>query len=136
MDGVKYNLETLPYRLRVKVGKEEESFRLKTCMLDGDIPVYFIENMRYFNRLGIYGDEAGIGYGDNRERYIFFSKAAIESVKALMFRPDIVHCHDWHTGIIPAYLKTTHADDGFFWRTSSIYTIHNIAFQGSFDAET
>ncbi len=136
IDGVKYNLETLPYRLRVKVGKEEESFRLKTCMLDGDIPVYFIENMRYFNRLGIYGDEAGIGYGDNRERYIFFSKAAIESVKALMFRPDIVHCHDWHTGIIPAYLKTTHADDGFFWRTSSIYTIHNIAFQGSFDAET
>ena len=136
IDGVKYNLETLPYRLTVKVGVERESFRIKTCMLDGDIPVYFIENMRYFNRLGIYGDESGIGYGDNRERYIFFSKAAIESVKALMFRPDIVHCHDWHTGIIPAYLKTTQADDGFFWKTSSVYTIHNIAFQGSFDAET
>ncbi|GAB1401420.1 glycogen/starch synthase [Elusimicrobiota bacterium] len=136
IDGVKYNLETLPYRLKIRVGKEQESFRIKTCLLEDNIPVYFIENMRYFNRIGIYGDDTGIGYGDNRERFIFFSKAAIESVKALMFRPDIIHCHDWHTGIIPAYLKTTHADDGFFWKTSSIYTIHNIAFQGSFDAET
>lgn len=134
IDGVKYNLETLPYRLTVKIGKEQESFRIKTCFLDGDIPVYFIENMRYFNRLGIYGDDSGIGYGDNRERYIFFSKAAIEAVKAIMFRPDVIHCHDWHTGLIPAYLKTTHLNDGFFWNTSTIYTIHNISYQGSFDA--
>lgn len=136
IDGVKYNLKILPYRLTVKVGKEQESFRIKTCFLDDNIPVYFIENMRYFNRLGIYGDDSGIGYGDNRERYIFFSKAAIEAVKAIMFRPDVIHCHDWHTGLIPAYLKTTHADDGFFWNTSTIYTIHNISYQGSFEAPT
>jgi len=134
IDGVKYNLTTLPFRLSVMVGKEQESFRIKTCMLDGNIPVYFVENMRYFNRLGVYGDDNGIGYGDNRERFIFFSKAAIEAVKAIMFRPDIIHCHDWHTGLIPAYLKTTNSHDGFFWNTSTIYTIHNIAYQGSFDA--
>lgn len=134
IDGMKYNLQTLPYKLSVFVGKEQENFRIKTCMLDGDIPVYFIENLRYFNRLGVYGDDSGVGYGDNRERFIFFSKAAIEAVKAIMFRPDIIHCHDWHTGLIPAYLKTVNLNDGFFWNTSTIYTIHNIAFQGSFDA--
>ncbi len=134
IDGVKYDLQALPYKLSVFVGKEQENFRIKTCMLDGNIPVYFIDNSRYFNRLGIYGDDSGVGYGDNRERFIFFSKAAIEATKALMFRPDIIHCHDWHTGLIPAYLKTTHLSDGFFWNTSTVYTIHNIAFQGSFDA--
>lgn len=134
IDGAKYGLESLPYKLSVYVGKEQENFRIKTCMLDGNIPVYFIENLRYFNRLGVYGDDSGIGYGDNRERFIFFSKAAIEATKALMFRPDIIHCHDWHTGLIPAYLKTVNLNDGFFWNTSSVYTIHNIAFQGSFDA--
>ncbi|MBR4631762.1 MAG: glycogen synthase GlgA [Elusimicrobia bacterium] len=134
IDGAKYNLQALPYKLSVFVGKEQENFRIKTCMLDGNIPVYFIENLRYFNRLGVYGDDSGVGYGDNRERFIFFSKAAIEATKALMFRPDIIHCHDWHTGLIPAYLKTTNLNDGFFWNTSTVYTIHNIAFQGSFDA--
>lgn len=134
IDGAKYDLQALPYKLSVFVGKEQENFRIKTCMLAGNIPVYFIENLRYFNRLGVYGDDLGVGYGDNRERFIFFSKAAIEATKALMFRPDIIHCHDWHTGLIPAYLKTTHLNDGFFWNTSTVYTIHNIAFQGSFEA--
>ena len=131
IDGAKFGLEALPCKLSVFVGKEQENFRIKTCMLDGNIPVYFIENLRYFNRPGVYGDSSGIGY---RERFIFFCKAAVEAVKALMFRPDIIHCHDWHTGLIPAYLKTVNLCDGFFWNTSSVYTIHNIAFQGSFEA--
>ncbi|MCL2484861.1 MAG: glycogen synthase GlgA [Endomicrobia bacterium] len=134
IDGKKYNLQTLPYRLQVKVGRDTESFRIKYCVHEG-ITVYFIENMRFFNRPGIYGDN-GVDYGDNRERFIFFCRAALESVKALMFRPDIVHCHDWETGLIPAYLKTNLKDDGFFWNTSSVFTIHNIAYQGSFGADT
>ena len=136
IDGVKYNLKTLPYRLAVRLGKEEIYFRIKQGFLDENIPVYFIENMRFFDRSGVYGDDNGIGYGDNRERYIFFCKAVIESIKAILFVPDIIHCNDWHTGLIPAYLKITNAYDGFFWKTSVIYTIHNIAFQGSFDAAT
>jgi len=135
VDGKKYNLETLPYRLQVAVGKDIESFRIKTCIAEGGVIVYFIENMRYFNRPGIYG-ENGRDYGDNRERYIFFCRAALEAVKALMFRPDIIHCHDWQTGIIPAYLKTNLRNDGFFWNTSSVFTIHNIAYQGQFGSDT
>ncbi|MCL2389857.1 MAG: glycogen synthase GlgA [Endomicrobia bacterium] len=134
VDGKKYDLQTLPYRLQVKVGKDTESFRIKYCEYDGII-VYFIENMRFFNRPGTYGD-SGMDYGDNRERFIFFCRAALESVKALMFRPDIIHCHDWETGLIPAYLKTNLKNDGFFWNTSSVFTIHNIAYQGMFPAET
>ncbi|MDR1195028.1 MAG: glycogen synthase, partial [Endomicrobium sp.] len=135
IDGKKYKLRSLPYLLKVNVGKETEKFRIKHGVTEDGIDVYFIENMRYFNRPGVYGDN-GTDYGDNRERYIFFSRAALEAVKALMFRPDIIHCHDWQTGLIPAYLRTNLKNDGFFWNTSSIYTIHNIAYQGSFSADT
>ncbi|MDR3113773.1 MAG: glycogen synthase, partial [Endomicrobium sp.] len=135
IDGKKYNLSALPYRLCVKVGKETESFRIKYCITKENVTVYFIENMRFFDRPEIYGPN-GSDYGDNRERYIFFCRAALEAVKALMFRPDIIHCHDWQTGLIPAYLKTNLKNDGFFWNTSTVYTIHNIAYQGGFSADT
>jgi starch synthase len=135
IDGKKYNLQTLPYKLHVQVGKDTESFRLKYCVTEYNISVYFIENMRFFNRPGIYGSD-GLDYTDNKERFIFFQKAALESVKAFMFKPDIIHCHDWQTGLIPAYLKTILRNDGFFWNTSSVFTIHNIAYQGRFGPET
>ncbi|MDR2436766.1 MAG: glycogen synthase [Endomicrobium sp.] len=131
----KYNLQTLAYKLHVQIGKDRENFRLKYCLTEHNISVYFIENMRFFNRSGVYGS-AGLDYADNKERFIFFQKAVLESVKALMFRPDIIHCHDWQTGLIPAYLKTNLKNDGFFWNTSSIFTIHNIAYQGQFGPET
>ena len=135
IDGKKYKLQSLPQLLKVQVGNETEKFRLKQGVTEDGIIVYFIENTRYFNRPGIYG-ENGYDYGDNRERYIFFCRAALEAVKAVMFRPDIIHCHDWQTGLIPAYLKTNFRNDGFFWNTASVYTIHNIAYQGSFEAAT
>ena len=135
IDGKKYNLQPLPYLLKVNVGKETEKFRIKHGVTEDGINVYFIENMRFFNRPGVYGD-IGSDYGDNRERYIFFCRAALEAAKALMFRPDIIHSHDWQTGLIPAYLKTNLKNDGFFWNTSSVFTIHNIAYQGEFGADT
>jgi starch synthase len=135
IDGKKYNLQSLPYKLHVQVGKDRESFRLKYCLIEYNISVYFIENMRFFNRCGVYGSD-GLDYRDNKERFIFFQKAVLESVKALMFRPDIIHCHDWQTGLTPAYLKTNLKNDGFFWNTSSVFTIHNIAYQGQFAPET
>ncbi|MDR1244602.1 MAG: glycogen/starch synthase, partial [Endomicrobium sp.] len=126
IDGKKYNLQTLPYKLQIQVGKDTESFRLKYCLLQDNIRVYFVENMHFFNRPGVYGTD-GLDYSDNKERFIFFQKAVLESVKALMFRPDIIHCHDWQLGLIPAYLRTNLKNDGFFWNTSSVFTIHNIA---------
>ncbi|MDR0724136.1 MAG: glycogen synthase [Endomicrobium sp.] len=135
IDGKKFDLQTLPFRLSVQVGKNIESFRIKKCVREDKIEVYFIENMHFFNRTGIYGN-VGLDYDDNKERYIFFCRAVLESVKALMFRPDIIHCHDWQTGLVCAYLKTNLKNDGFFWNTSCAFTIHNIAYQGQFDAST
>ncbi|HMB26585.1 MAG TPA: glycogen/starch synthase [Blastocatellia bacterium] len=91
-------------------------------------PVYFIDNPEYFGRGYIYG------YGDfDAERFAFFSRAVIELSKRVGGPPDVVHCNDWQTGFIPAYLAKVYASDPFFARTATLFTIHNLAFQGIFD---
>jgi starch synthase len=91
-------------------------------------PVYFIDNPEYFGRGYIYG------YGDfDAERFAFFSRAVIELSKRIGGPPDVVHCNDWQTGFIPAYLAKVYASDPFFARTATLFTIHNLAFQGIFD---
>jgi len=97
----------------------------------GKVLVFFVENRKYFDRPGFY-DVRGKAYADNDERFILFSRAVLEGCKFIGFRPDIIHCHDWQTGLIPAYLKTVYKLDAFFTRTRSIMTIHNIAYQGHF----
>jgi starch synthase len=95
--------------------------------LEDGTPVYLLENDRYFNRNAVYGEP------DDLERFLIFSRAAVELPKKLDWRPDIFHCHDWHTGIVPALLKTTYSDDDSYSFCASVFTIHNIAYQGWFD---
>ena len=91
-------------------------------------PIYFIDNPEYFGRGYIYG------YGDfDAERFAFFSRAVIELAKRIGGPPDVIHCNDWQTGFIPAYLAKVYASDPFFARTATLFTIHNLAFQGIFD---
>ena len=91
-------------------------------------PVYFIDNPEYFGRGYIYG------YGDfDAERFAFFSRAVFELAKRIGGPPDVIHCNDWQTGFIPAYLAKVYASDPFFARTATLFTIHNLAFQGIFD---
>lgn len=94
---------------------------------------YFIENSLYYEREGLYGT-AGGDYPDNAERFAFFSRTALALLKQLGFEPDVIHCHDWQTGLIPAYLSTLYGKDAFFARTKSAFTIHNLAYQGRFPA--
>ena len=84
-----------------------------------------------FNREGLYGT-GGQDHPDNAQRFILFARSVLEGAKFVGFRPDIIHCHDWQTGLIPAYLKTVYHLDAFFRRTASVFTIHNIAYQGNF----
>lgn len=100
-----------------------------------NLSVYFIENRKYFNRSALYRTEKG-DFDDNDERFIFFSRAVLELCKFIDFVPDIIHCHDWQTGLIPAYLKTLYHTDAFFHRTATVFTIHNIAYQGLFPKQT
>lgn len=95
------------------------------------IPAYFIEHEKYFGRAGLY-DDGRWEYRDNAERFSFFSKAVLQMCLDLNFQPDIIHCNDWQTALVPAYLKLHYANHPFFEKTSSVFSIHNIAYQGVF----
>ena len=95
------------------------------------ITYYFIDNQDYFNTSQAYGDTRG-----DIEKFIFFDKAVLSMLPLIDFRPDLIHCHDWQTGLIPVYLKTEFAASDFFQGIKSVVTIHNLKFQGVWDIET
>ncbi len=99
--------------------------------LGENVRVYFIEHHHYFGREGLYG-EGGGEYQDNLERFAFFSHECFRVLKEIKFSPDIIHCHDWHTALIPILLKTNYNSDPFFKKTRSMISIHNLAYQGVF----
>jgi len=112
----------------IPIGKNLEKAEIWTTKYES-VPVYFIENNKYYDREPIYGTSAG-DYFDNSERFIFFNRAVLELCKSIEFKPDIIHCNDMQTGLIPAYLKTLYRIDAYFTNTKTIFTIHNIAYQG------
>jgi starch synthase len=93
----------------------------------------FIECDEFFSRPELYGTPEG-DYVDNASRFVFFSRGILDACKALGFDPDIVHCNDWQTGLVPLYLKTIYAADQFFRNTATLLTIHNLGYQGLFPA--
>lgn len=92
----------------------------------GDVPVLMVDNDYYFKRDGIYM------YEDDADRFIFFCRATLEGIRQLGWQPDIIHCHDWHTAIVPNWLRTVYRNDPFYQQTASVYTFHNLAYQGIF----
>jgi len=123
-------LETVLDNVEVDLGGRKTAFGVKAHSGNG-FPVYFIEKDEYFDRDFLYGTAAG-DYPDNGERFGFFSLAALETVKRLGFAPDVLHCHDWQSAVALAYLKTVRARDAFFAGTRSLFTVHNLAYQGLF----
>ena len=120
--------------LKVSLGTETLPVALYQSELTKDLPVYFIGCEEFFDREYLYGTPKG-DYFDNAERFIFFSKAALAFCQAMNFAPDIIHHHEWQTGLIPAFLKTIYQNDPLFSRTAVAFTIHNIAYQGLFRKE-
>jgi len=100
----------------------------------GSFSFCFIEKDEYFERDYIYGTPQG-DYPDNGERFAFFCRASLEASKALGFRPDVLHVHDWQAAMTLAYHKFEYADDPFFSSARSLFTIHNLAYQGIFERE-
>lgn len=94
---------------------------------------YFVECNQLFDRPELYGTAYG-EYGDNAVRYIFFCRAVLEVCIALDLHPDIIHCNDWQTGLIPLYLKSLYAHYRQFSRTASLFTVHNLGYQGNYEA--
>ncbi|MFQ5953373.1 MAG: glycogen synthase, partial [Candidatus Omnitrophota bacterium] len=115
---------------REKFPLVREGENLFSCKTD-NTTVYFIENEEYFSRDGIYGTLSG-DYPDNSSRFTFFSKATLAAIKELDFKPDIIHCNDWQSALIPSYLKSELANDDFYKGIKILFTIHNMAYQGVF----
>ncbi len=101
------------------MGRQEEA-RFKQTKL-GPVVVYLVENTRYFSPPRVYTDN------EDLERYLFFSKAVMAFLKASDWRPDVIHCHDWHTALVPFWVKKTGLP------VATVFTIHNLAYQGPFD---
>ena len=117
-------------KLTINYSYGEYYFRLKTTKLPGtNINVFFLDNSKYFAPFKeVYPRCIDTRY--EHERFIAFSHAAIEYAKLLNFKPDIIHSNDWHTAMIPVYMKVNYKDDPFFSSTKNVFSIHNLAYQG------
>lgn len=124
----------IPGPLGVPVGILGELFAgvYQSTLPGSSVPVYFIDYENFFGRSGIYNDEDGKGFLDNDNRFIFFSRAALQLAKKLDFFPDIVHVNDWHTAAVPIMLNTIYRDDFHLAQAASVLTIHNMQHQGNF----
>ncbi|MBI4347173.1 MAG: glycogen synthase GlgA [Elusimicrobia bacterium] len=125
-----FSIKPLPGGYVIPIGDDLEKASLSWAEWKG-ATVYFVDSPKYFSRNGLYGEE-GKDYEDNDERFLFFSRAVLEGAKFVDFRPDVVHCHDWQTALIPAYLKLLYHIDAFYARTGTLLTLHNLAYQGVF----
>jgi starch synthase len=127
VDPARFNMQEVvpPFPVPLERGVEMVSI-LQSDVVPG-VPVYFVNNDRYFSsRENIYG------YPDDGERFILYSRAALEMLRQLDWQPRILHCNDWHTGLIPNWLKTIYRADPAFADTATVFTVHNLQYQGLF----
>ena len=126
-DRNRFTLTPSPVTCSVRIADREEDIRFFTTDMKG-VEVFFIDHPWFSQRKGIYGDTSYAPYPDNLLRYLLLSKAAIALCKATEWIPDIFHCHDWTTGLLPFMIR----QDSAFAHTTSVFTIHNLAYQGEF----
>jgi starch synthase len=125
-------LEETGVRFDIPIGGRIVSGQLlKSQLPDSSVVVYLVEQNDYYDRAGLYQSE-GEDYRDNCERYIFFSRAVLEAISLLGLEVDLIHCHDWQTGLIPALLRIDYEHARGYEQIATLYTIHNLAYQGQF----
>lgn len=129
IDDDRYGLKEIPETIRFSMSGRSHEARIKYLDSEQGWEAYFIDNEEYFDRDGLYG------HHDDAQRFAFFSRAVLEAAKALDFKPDVIHCNDWHTGLIPIYLKTLYSSDPFLKDSATVFTVHNLAYQGTFPKE-
>ncbi|MDH3533621.1 MAG: glycogen synthase, partial [Gammaproteobacteria bacterium] len=117
--------------LTMRIGSWDVSYSIDTTTLPGSgLPIYLLRCPELYGRDGIYTQD-----DDEHLRFILLSRAAIEMCQRMRFSPHIFHCHDWHTALIPLYLRCVYSWDKLFTYTKSVLTIHNIGYQGVFPAD-
>ncbi|MGI9232079.1 MAG: glycogen synthase GlgA [Woeseiaceae bacterium] len=130
-DGLKIRPVAKLQNLSIAVGSRDYQYSIDvTTVPAGKLPVYLLRCPELYDRPGLYTE------GDDEHlRFIVLSRVAIEMCQRMRFAPDIFHCHDWHTAMIPLFLRTIYAWDKLFANTRSVMTVHNIGYQGVFSAD-
>lgn len=95
----------------------------------GGVKYYLLDNEFYFKRQGVYG------HYDDAERYAFFSRAVLELIRHIGFKPDVIHSNDWHTALIPVFYRVFYKDDPEYYGIKTVFTIHNVQYQGKYGGE-
>ncbi len=123
---------------QIQVSDQNKIISVKSYISDQSRVEYlFLVNDEYYDREELYKDRtSGFDYQDNDQRFILFAKGVLEIFKTLGWQPDIIHANDWQSALILAYLKTLYAGDLFFKDTATVFSIHNLAYQGSFPKAT
>lgn len=122
--------------LPIEFNGKKHKFSIKSSFIHGKntkAQVYLLENNDFFKNKGIYQNiRTKKDFTNNDERYMFFCKTVLEILEVLHWKPDIIHCNDWQTGLIPAYIKTFYKNNPLISDIKTIFTIHNLAYQGNF----
>jgi len=119
----------------VRLGGETMAGVIRESRLPGtDVPLYLIEHDGLFDRDDLYGSNGGM-YPDSLERFAFFNLAILDGVPRIGWRPDIVHCHDWHAGLLPVLLRDGWGEHPFWRDALTLFTIHNLGYQGRFGVD-
>jgi starch synthase len=126
------SIEPLGIDFIVPIGSKTVTGHLLQSELPGcEVPVYLVQQDQYFDRDELYGVD-GKDYIDNCERFVFFSRAVMEAIRLLDLQVDVIHANDWQTGLVPAYLKIEYGGVPQYERIASLFTIHNMVYQGQF----
>ncbi|RLA93460.1 MAG: glycogen synthase GlgA [Deltaproteobacteria bacterium] len=128
------NAHLILKNLKVPLGKEKLVAQVLESETKGGVPVYLIEREDLYDRPNLYGNAFG-DYYDNLERFTFFAHASLLISENIAFKPDLIHCHDWQTGLIPALIKGPYKDHKTIGGTPVVFTIHNLGYQGLFPPE-
>ncbi|MGH7319178.1 MAG: glycogen synthase, partial [Candidatus Rokuibacteriota bacterium] len=117
-------------RVEVPIGDRVVAGAVREGRL-GRVPVYFLAQDHYYDRPTLYTTPEG-DYWDNCERFVFFCRGVLAAVPALDWTPQVIHAHDWQAGLVPVYLETLYRDDPAYRDIATVFTIHNLAYQGLF----
>jgi starch synthase len=135
VQDVKQRIQSLGIDFQVPLGDRLETGQLlRSKIPDSNVNVFLVAHQGFFDRPELYG-ENGSDYDDNCERFTFFSRAVLEAIRILDLAPDVIHANDWQSALIPALIKCEYRENEDFQDVSTLLTIHNLAYQGSFAAE-
>ncbi len=128
-----HKLKKTAHRFTLPIGSNPYEAEIWQAPESKNLKVMFIGCDYFYDRAGLYGPTSGSDHLDNDQRYSFFCRAVLEMARAIKFKPDVIHVHDWQMGLLPAMVKSIYRDDPFFKNAGTVFSIHNMAYQGIFE---